>query len=234
MMPNFNLFIYVFLSLYLLTTAPILAESLNRTYPLISISEGESNFDRIGLQGAISSFLGSPSQASGGSSRSFLNSVQINYGTTVKITKPNRSIYMGLRNDQFLNNSIPVFWQAGFKMGSANYFLPRGLTPFIDPIKVETDYQSWDIEIGSWFDLELDKNLKLTSQLGTQKSYAQIYTNVSSKLLKIASHHQYKLSKSFITLSLSLKKYNRIRPMLQYERYTDGFSNLHAKLQIFF
>ena len=217
-----------------MTSAQILAESLTRTYPLISISEGESNFDRIGVQGAISSFLGSPSQASGGSSPRFLNSVQINYGTTVKITKPNRSIYMGLRNDQFLSNSIPVFWQAGLKLGSANYYLPSGLRPFIDPIKVETDYQSWDIEIGTWFDLELNKNLKLTSQLGTQKSYAKIYTNVSSKLLKIASHHQYKLSKYFITLSIGLKKYNRIRPMLQYNRYNDGFSNIHAKLQILF
>lgn len=217
-----------------MTSAQILAESLTRTYPLISISEGESNFDRIGLQGAIGSFLGSPSQASGGSSPSFLNSVKINYGTTVKTTKPNRSIYMGLRNDQFLSNSIPVFWQAGLKLGSANYFLPRGLRPFVDPIKVETDYQSWDIEIGTWFDLELNKNLKLTSQLGTQKSYAKIYTNVSSKLLKIASHNQYKLSKYFITLSIGIKEYNSIRPMLQYNRYKDGFSNIHAKLQILF
>jgi hypothetical protein len=203
-----------------------LAKTSNNLYSSITFSLGETYYDKLGLDAAISSFIGSPNEASGSSSSSFIESVEVSYNTKVKVVSPNHSL--GIKITKYFSDEslLPSFLQIGYRSGISRFYLPNGLKPFVEPINITTNYSSWDATIGATFDFNLPHSYRLFSSFGFQKSIAQIQTNVSSPILKIETDERHSPEKYFISLFGEFSEVLKFEPCLQYSHYQDGYSDI--------
>ena len=208
------------------------AQDTFKTAPMLTVAMNDTYFDRLGVEDAISSFLGSPSQASGSSSSAYFNSVKLNHGTSVEIVEPNRNLSVGLRNSYYAGSDISLFFEFGFKTGTASYYLPQGLKPFIEPISIQTKQNSIETLAGTSLKFDFAPLNDLNINFGLQSSLVHIETHVFSPILKIRSFREQIVNNYFVSLGGEFGDDNKIRPILRYNQYEDGFSEVSFKLKL--
>jgi hypothetical protein len=196
---------------------------------------GDTIFDQLGIKDGLESFMG-PLELKNSNEQStptdFIANVEREYDIDF-IVKSFPSTY-GLGSKISFNLAPSIFFstKVSLKSGKGKFFLPSGISSFIDPISIENHYRNLSLTNAILIKHNIFNNSVGFLEFGHMRFFTKVKSNISSSLLDIKTLGSHSFGGWFFTLGHR----NIAKPMLQpkftYKRYESGSIDFSLSLDV--
>lgn len=201
------------------------------------VSQGEFVYDKLAIEHAIKSFVGSSDNGlqlikSSNNFSTFLNQVEDSYQNEVQIISPNLAKGISLNFNKNFNQSLETYSSIGYQRGQSEYYLPDGLTPFTDPIDIKGRFEATKIATSILIRQKIYKFVDLRLSAGVHLTEYLVVSNVQSNLLDIKSRKRGSLVGSSLSFALTYGDKIKFKPSIIYDVYEDHFAQAYYRLDL--
>jgi len=196
---------------------------------------GETIYAQLGIKDGLESFMG-PLELKSSSNEStptdFITNVERAYDIDFIIKSFPSTYGLGSKISLSLTPSISLSAKVSLKSGQGKFFLPSGISSFIDPISIENHYRNLSLTNAILIKHNIFNNSVGFLEFGHMRFFTKVKSNISSSLLDIKTLGSHSFGGWFFTLGHR----NIAKPMLQpkftYKRYESGSIDFSLSLDV--